>query len=117
MEYKLKVSPEKAHSLIAYATLFLGDSQTMSSEAAVLGVPSLRCNSFAGRISYLEEEEKKYGLTYAFLPEDFNKMLIKVKELLNMPDLKKEWQERRHVMLSDKIDVTAFWVWFVENYT
>jgi len=116
LEYKLKVSPEKAHSLMAYATLFLGDSQTMSSEAAILGVPSLRCNSFAGRISYLEEEEKKYGLTYAFLPEDFNKMLIKVKELLNMPDLKKEWQERRHVMLSDKIDVTAFWVWFVENY-
>lgn len=116
MAYKLKIGPEKAHSLMAYATLFLGDSQTMSSEAAVLGVPALRCNSFAGRISYLEEEEKKYGLTYAFLPEDFNKMLVKLKELLNMPDLKNEWQKRRYVMLSDKIDVTAFWIWFIENY-
>ena len=43
--------------------MFIGDSQTMTSEAAVLGVPSLRCNSFAGRISYINEQEFKYGLT------------------------------------------------------
>lgn len=56
--FQMTVSPEKAHSLMAYATLFLGDSQTMTSEAAVMGVPSLRCNTFAGKISYLEEQEK-----------------------------------------------------------
>ncbi|MBE0673893.1 MAG: DUF354 domain-containing protein, partial [Bacteroidales bacterium] len=63
--YMISVSPEKIHSLIYYSTMFIGDSQTMASEAAVLGVPSLRCNSFAGLLSSLEEEEKKYGLTYA----------------------------------------------------
>jgi len=116
MEFQLKLSPEKIHSLMSYSTLFISDSQTMTSEAAVLGVPSLRCNSFAGRISYLEELEHKYGLTYAYQPSEFEKMLDKLEELLSMNDLQEEWQRRRHRMLSDKIDVTAFWVWFVDNY-
>jgi len=115
-EYQLKISPEKIHSLMAYATLFLGDSQTMTSEAAVLGVPSLRCNSFVGRISYLEEEEQRYGLTFGFLPTQFNLLLNKLKELLVTENLKKEWQKRRQRMLSEKIDVTAFWLWLIENY-
>ena len=115
-EYQLKVSPEKIHSLMAHATLFLGDSQTMTSEAAVLGIPSLRCNSFAGRISYLEEQEHTYGLTYGFLPSDFEKMLAKLRQLLATPNLREKWQEKRHKMLAEKMDVTAFWVWFIENY-
>lgn len=115
-KYQLKVRPDQVHSLIYHATLFLGDSQTMTSEAAMLGIPSLRCNSFAGRCSTLEEQQNRYGLTYAFTPNDFPSMLMKLKELLAMSDLKKEWQNRRQKMLADKIDVTAFWLWFVENY-
>jgi predicted glycosyltransferase len=116
IQYQLKVSPEKIHTLMYYATIFLGDSQTMTSEAAVLGVPSLRCNSLVGRISYLEEEEHKYGLTFGFLPTEFDHLLIKLRELLNTPYLKEEWQKRRERMLSEKIDVTGFWLWFIENY-
>ncbi len=33
-----------------------------------------------------------------------------------MDNLKEEFQIRRQKMLADKIDVTAFLVWFVENY-
>ena len=75
--YQLKVSPEKAHSLMYYATLFVGDSQTMTSEAAVLGTPSIRCNTFVGRIHYLEEEEHRYGLTYGFRPEESERMFAR----------------------------------------
>lgn len=115
-QYQMSVSPEKAHSLMAYAKLFIGDSQTMTSEAAMLGVPSLRCNSFAGRISYLEEQEKRYRLTFAYLPDKFDQLIIKLNEMLSMPDLNEEWQRRRQQMLKDKIDVTAFMLWFIENY-
>ena len=115
-QYQLKISPEKIHSLIYYATMLVGDSQTMTSEAAVLGTPAIRMNSFVGRISYLEEEEHKYRLTYGFKPDQFDQMMLKIEELLEMPNLKQEWQERRKKMLSDKIDVTAFMVWFVESY-
>ena len=33
-----------------------------------------------------------------------------------MSELSEEFQRRRQKMLSDKIDVTAFLVWFIENY-
>ncbi len=114
--YQLKVSPDKAHSLMYYATMLVGDSQTMTSEAAVLGTPAIRCNTFVRRISYLEEEEFKYNLTYGFLPENSDSLFLKINELLEMPNLKNEWKNRRENMLNDKIDVTAFFTWFIENY-
>jgi predicted glycosyltransferase len=115
-KYQLKVSPEKAHSLIYYATMLIGDSQTMTSEAAVLGTPAIRCNTFVGRIAYLEEEEHKYNLTYGFHPDNADNMFLKINELLETKELKALWNERRIIMLKDKIDVTAFFVWFIENY-
>jgi predicted glycosyltransferase len=114
--YQLKVSPEKAHSLMYYATMLVGDSQTMTSEAAVLGTPAIRCNTFVGRIHYLEEEEHKYNLTYGFRPEQSETMFQKIEELLSMPDLKQEWQSRRQKMLSDKIDYAQFLTWFIGKY-
>lgn len=114
--FRLNSSPEKIHSLIYYATMFIGDSQTMTSEAAMLGTPALKCNSFAGKLSIPNELENSYELCYAFLPKNYNNMLTKVKELISNPNLKQEFQCRRQKMLADKIDVTAFMVWFVENY-
>ena len=46
----------------------------------------------------------------------FNEMLKKIKHLLDNESLKKQWEVKRQKLLSDKIDVTAFLVWFVENY-
>ena len=115
-EFRLKLSPEKIHSFLYFSYMFIGDSQTMTSEAAVLGTPAIRNNSFVGKISYLEEEEHKYGLTYGFTPDRADEMIRKLDTLSEMPNLKEEWQKRRKRMLADKIDVTAFLVWFVENY-
>lgn len=114
--YKININSDQIHSLIYYATMFIGDSQTMSSEAAVLGTPSIRCNSFVGRISYLEEEELRYGLTYGFKPNEFESLLEKIGELTEEKNLKSRWSDKRDRMLNDKIDVSSFWLWFIENY-
>lgn len=114
--YQLMVSPEKVHSLIYYATMLIGDSQTMTSESAVLGTPALKCNSFAGRLSVPNELEQKYSLCFSFQPFQSEAFFEKVEELLALPDLKGEWNKRRIRMLVDKIDYTSFLVWFVENY-
>lgn len=116
LPYQLKISQEKVHSLMYYATMFIGDSQTMTSEAAILGTPAVKCNSFAGRLAVPNELEEKYGLCFAFLPEEEEKFHVKIEELLAMPNLKKEWTKRREKFLADKIDVTAFLTWFIENY-
>lgn len=115
-QYRLPVPPEDIHSLMSFATLFVGDSQTMTSEAAILGVPALKCNTFAGRLSVPNELEEKYGLCYAYQPDAFGRMCEKIEELLEQENLKEAWNIRRQRMLSDKIDVTAFFTWFIENY-
>ncbi len=114
--YRLKISPEKIHSLLYYANMFIGDSQTMTSEAAVLGTPAVKCNSLAGKLSVPNEIEKRYGLCFSFLPEKFPHMINKIKELLNIPNQGKKWAKKRAKLISEKIDVTSFMVWLIENY-
>ncbi|MFZ4725007.1 MAG: DUF354 domain-containing protein [Paludibacter sp.] len=115
-KYQLKLSPEKIHSLIYYATMLIGDSQTMTSEAAVMGTPAVKCNTFAGKLSVPNEIEDKYQLCYSFLPDQSNKFFAKIEELLSNENLKSDFAIKKDKMLSEKIDVTAFMVWFIENY-
>ena len=114
--YKLNLSPERIHSLIYFATMLIGDSQTMTSEAAILGTPAIKCNTFAGALSVPNELENKYQLCYSYLPEESDKFFSKIKELLSIKELKSEFLKRKDRLLADKIDVTAFYVWFIENY-
>lgn len=113
--YRLPVSPEKIHSLLYYATILVGDSQTMTTEAALLGTPAFKCNSFAGKLSIPNEIENKYHLCFSYLPDDFDKMLKNIHAHLEMPDLKNIFAERRTQMLKDKTDFTAFLVQLVSK--
>lgn len=115
-KYRLQINPLDIHHVLAFAKLYIGDSQSMAVEAAMLGTPSLRFNDFAGKIGVLEELEHKYELTYAISPSEPLKLYDKVDELLSMPNLRDTFQQRRQKMLSEKIDVTAFFTWFIENY-
>jgi uncharacterized protein len=115
-KYRIKLQPSEVLNFLASSDLYIGDSQTMTAEAAVLGIPSIRFNDFVGKLSYLEELEHKYGLTYGIKTSEPEKLLEKIDELLSFPNIKEEWQKRRMKMLSEKIDVTAFMVWFIENY-
>ena len=115
-KYRLNINPLDIHHVMSYAKLYIGDSQSMAVEAAMLGVPSVRFNDFAGKISVLEELEHKYGLTYGIKTDKPDQLYEKIEELLAMPDLQEKFQLRRQSMLADKIDVTAFFVWFIENY-
>jgi len=105
-KYLLPTSVERIFDVLAFAHIVVGDSQTMAAEAAVLGTPSLRCNTFVGRLAYLEELEHKYGLTKGILPKDFDKLLDQLDQWLSQPDLKQRWKEKRQAMLQDCVDVT-----------
>lgn len=116
-QYRLHINPLDIHHVMAFATLYIGDSQSMAVEAAMLGVPSLRFNDFVGKkkIGVMEELEHTYGLTYGISSHEPDKLYSKIQELLGT-GLKSEFQARRQRMLADKIDVTAFFTWFIENY-
>ena len=116
LKYKLNLPPEKIHEVIAFSSLLFGESATMASEAAILGVPAIFCNNTF--IPYTHEEEEKYKLVFNFTEskEDQEKAIIKGIELLSTPGIREEWHKRRDKMINEKIDVTAFLVWFVENW-
>ena len=112
--YRAAIPPEKMHHLMAFATLFVGDSQTMTSEAALLGVPAVKCNTFAGRLSVPNMLER-YGLCLSFTPDRFDEMCHRIGELISDPDTRSIWVERRHHFLSEHIDVSAYVAHFLEH--
>ena len=103
------------HHILAFAKLVISDSQTMTAEAAVLGTPAIRYNSFVGKISYLEELEHRYGLTYGFKPGQEEKMYFKIDELLNEHDLDMIWKNRQEKMLAEKIDLSKWLLKYFEK--
>lgn len=111
IKFQISIPPERIHDALAFAAIFVGEGATMASEAAMMGTPSIYVNSLnAGTLI----DQEKYGLLYGFRTSDG--VINKIKEILDLSNLKEEFQFRRKQMLSEKIDVTAFMVWFVENY-
>jgi predicted glycosyltransferase len=118
-QYRIKINTLDMHHVMAFADLYIGDSQTMAAEAGVLGVPFVRFNDFVGRIGYLNELENDYHLGFGIKASkqgSAEKMYEVVKGILDMPNRKEEWQSRRQKMLSEKIDYAQFLTWFIENY-
>ena len=120
-KYRIKINPLDMHHVMAFASLYIGDSQTMAAEAGVLGVPFVRFNDFVGRIGYLRELEDKYELGYgikASSPGSVDQLCERVEELVSMPSAERKatFAARREKILSDKIDCAKFLTYFIENY-
>ena len=65
-------------------------------------------------MGYCKEQDEKYGLCLHL--RDDSKIVDLIEELISKENLKAEWKIKNEKMLNDKIDVTAFMVWFIENY-
>lgn len=135
-QYRIKINPLDMHHVMAFASLYIGDSQTMAAEAGVLGVPFVRFNDFVGRIGYLRELEDIYELGYgihasvladdspirradgSIQPSGVEELYKRVEQLVAMPsdERRATFQSRRQKMLSEKIDCAKFLTWFIENY-
>ena len=113
-KYKLKVSPEKFHSLLYYAQLYIGEGGSTATEAAILGTPSIHVSSTAKYCGNFEDLHKNYKLIYTF--SDDRQALEKAIEILENHNSKRKWRQRREKMLKEKIDVTAFITDFIENF-
>ena len=110
-QYKITISPEQMHDTLYFANIFIGEGATMAMEAGVLGTPSIYVNSLER--SYCQDLEQ-YNLVHNF--SNTIGVLDKINELLDGKVPRSYYREKREELLNDKIDVTAFMVWFVENY-
>jgi predicted glycosyltransferase len=107
-EHCLPTPPEKIHQLMYHANMYVGDSQTMATEAAILGTPAVRCNSFVGEkdMSNFVMLESEYGLLTS--TDDESEALATVEQYLNTPEIQEEWKKKRKRLGDEMIDVTAF---------
>jgi predicted glycosyltransferase len=130
-QYRIKINPLDMHHVMAFASLYIGDSQTMAAEAGVVGTPFVRLNDFVGRLSYLHEleaptdytprsdgyvprvdahvpDEVHYSLGYGHKTADVEGFFASIERWLAMPDRKAVCAERREKMLSEKVDYAKF---------
>jgi len=112
--YQIRGDPEKLHDLLYYATLYVGEGGTTAAEAAVLGTPSIFVSSLAKTMGNFIELEETYDLLYSFT--DGSAALDRAIEILQDPASQKNWKIKRDRLLKDKIDVSTFMIWFIENY-
>ena len=138
-QYRIKINPLDMHHVMAFASLYIGDSQTMAAEAGVVGTPFVRLNDFVGRLSYLHEleaptdytprsdgyvprvdahvpEDTHYCLGYGHKAADVEGFFASIERWLAMPERKAVCAERREKMLSEKVDYAKFLTWFIEEW-
>ncbi len=108
--YQLSLAVDRVHHALYYATLFVGDSQTMTSEAAVLGTPAIRFSDFKGRLSVIDELER-YGLTTAISPDHPEELLARASECLDGSG-QEAFRRAHQAFLKDKIDPAP---WFADQ--
>jgi hypothetical protein len=118
--YRLHVPPEKIHSLLYYAQMYIGEGGTMAAESGILGTPAIHIESTSSGQATGEtcgnflELRDAYGLIYFYPTQE--KALKKALEILENPQSKEEWQKKQKKLWSDVIDVTAWLTDFIENY-
>ena len=114
--YQLNIPAHKIHHALFYASLFLGESATMTSEAAVLGTPAIFL--YPCELGYIQDQKDRYQMIFQYknITRDLEIATQKAMQLLNNPHTRSEWQQKRSQMMENMIDVQAFMEWFLSNY-
>lgn len=97
--------PARIHDALAEASLLVADTQTMVTEAALLGTPAIRSNSFVGEddmgnFHELERAELVYNL------ESFGRVLETATDLLAREGVADEWARKREAFVADTVNLT-----------
>lgn len=113
IKYLFKDYPHQMHTLLQFATLFVGESGSMATEAAILGTPSVMVNSSAEHFGVFEYL-RNYGNLHFF--NDENEAIEKIEHLLSAANLREISIQNAQEYIKQTINLTDFMVWFVENY-
>ncbi len=114
-ERRIPTPAHRFHHVLAAADLVVGDSQTVCSEAGVIGTPSIRFNTWAGRHPYQVELEQRWGLTRACLLTEETEFFAELDRVLDdLDDVRATHAEGRRRMLEwcgDPVDDLTAWTY------
>lgn len=111
---RFDLHPARLHDALAAASLLVADTQTMVTEAALLGTPAVRSNSFVGEDdmgNFLDLAERDLIRNLAAF-EDVRATAV---ELLADPDATARWERRRAALLEDVVNLTDLLVTIAEQ--
>lgn len=116
-QYQLNIDPVNLHSILYFSSLYIGEGGTTANECACMGVSNILINSLLSErtIPGIHVELNKYGLQLLF-EKASDDIIAAAIRIINDAAAKAKILENRSKMLDAKADVTAFMVWFVENY-
>ena len=104
MRFPLPV--RRMHDAIAAATLVVGESSTMCSEAAVLGVPSVFIHPPIER-GYTQDQGQRWGIVHWITPDRFDEALDTAVRIVRENDTA-HWRSIGEAIVADSVDVTDF---------
>jgi predicted glycosyltransferase len=111
---RFDLHPARLHDALAAASLLVADTQTMVTEAALLGTPAVRSNSFVGEDdmgNFVELEER--GLVCNV--ESFERVRSTALDLLDDDGATDRWESRRRELLDETVDLTELLVSVAET--
>ena len=101
--YRYRGDVAALHHVVAFCRATVGESATIASEAAVLGVPSV----YAATVSrgYVDEQHERYAMVRVVPPREDAVLAAVDDTLATTPE---EFDARKQALLSDTIDVAAY---------
>lgn len=99
--YRYQGDPDALHHLMAHCRMYIGESATMASECAVLGVPALYVAE-TGR-GYTTEQDLRYGLVRHIPDLNWDSIRPVLDEFLSHD--RDHWSVARKALLEDCTDV------------
>ncbi len=111
-QYAYTGKVHQVHHVMAYCRAFIGESATMASECAVLGVPAIYA-AHTGR-GYTNEQERRYQLVQNIFELNWDALNNAIDTILAHPQ--HHWQQQRQQLLHDTIDVAAYVADCIETF-
>ena len=104
---QIPVPPALMHDLLSEASLFVTDSNTMATEAGLLGTPTVRSGAYAETNEFSNFDVLfEAGLVESIAEED--RAVDRALELFEDPDAGRRWRQRRDAYVADKPDLTEY---------
>lgn len=110
-KYSFSVHPALMHEVLQGACLLVSESLTMAAEASFLGTPAI-CISTAKAGTL--DEQVHLGLIELY--RTTTGVIERAVELAKDIEYKTLFKSKSKEIITSKIDLTAFMVWFVENF-
>jgi uncharacterized protein len=110
-KYVLNIDKKQVAQYMKRATMFIGDSNSMCYESAVLGIPAIEVDEWYSDFTSFAELNEKYGLMFGYSPKDRENVFNKIDEIIENTESDKDYYlKKQEFLLSEKVDLSAFMI-------